>query len=194
MARPKSDVQARILDTVEKQLRRVGGGSLTLGTVATETGCAKGLVNYHFKTKGDLLAAAAKRMLHDREELWKAALKSEDPEVVFRQAWQLINAEVSGGFWKAWASFSASRYNMTVQAVNNGMESFSTSLAISVDALLRNMGLTPTITVDELGHLVGAAVQGFGMQLANGMSAQHVEGAHAALWVGILALTKRRRP
>jgi hypothetical protein len=82
---------------------------------------------------------------------------------------------------------------MTVQSVSNGMKSFSGMISDSVSRLLRALDLVPTISTDEMGYLIAAAVQGFGMQLSNGMSVKHVEAAHDALWVGLLALTKPRR-
>ena len=162
MAKQQSDVQAKILEAVEQQLRRAGDRSLTLETVATETGCAKGLVNYHFKSKGDLLAAAAGKLFRDREDLWKTALKADEPDAVFQQAWNLINLEVSGGFWNAWASLSASKHTMTVQTVNAATTSFNASLAISLDALLRNMGLSPTKPLYGSCYQVGQLLQRYG--------------------------------
>lgn len=193
MARSHSDVQRRILDTVERQLRRAGGVGVTLDAIAVETGCAKGLLNYHFTTKSELLAAAAERLLREREERWKSALNAPNPEIAIRQSWTLINVEVSSGFWRAWVAISSLEDKVTVRTVNNGAESFGRTLAVAVEELLRELGLSPNISAEEMGYLVGAAVQGFGMQLSNGMSAQAVEGAHDALWVGILSLTKPRR-
>jgi AcrR family transcriptional regulator len=188
-----SNVQDRILATVDRQLRRSGSEALTLETIARETGCAKGLVNYHFKTKGELLAAAAIRLLRERESRWRSTLATPSLEVAVRQSWQFITAEAADGFWRAWASLSSSNEKVTVQTVNDATESFSRTSAVSVELLLRAIGLTPTITSNELGHLVGASVQGFGMQLSQGMAPAQVEGAHAALWAAILALTKPRR-
>ncbi len=158
--------------------------------MAGEVGCAKGLLNYHFNTKDQLVALAAERLLADRESLWKEALDTQDPDAAISQAWELIKQEADSGFWRAWTSLSASSDKVTVRTVNTAIDSFSRTLGKSVDAVLASIGLSPTIAVTELGHLVGAAVQGFGMQLASGVPESHVEGAHAALWVSILALTR----
>src|SRR6185436_9795587 len=173
MTRAKSDIQERILATVDKQLHRPGANVPTLEEIAREAGCAKGLVNYHFKTKGELLAAAAARLLRDREERWRSALAAPSLELSISQSWRFISSEAASGFWRAWACLVSSNDNMTVQTVNSATESFSRASAVSVELLLRSIGLTPTITSNELGHLVGAAVQGFGTQLAHGMTSSH---------------------
>jgi len=192
MARPSSDVQARILGAIDKQLR-AGESVLTIEKVAAETRCAKGLVTYHFKTKAGLLTAAAAKLFQERDERWRAALSAATLDDAIRQSWTLITGDVATGFWRAQASLSAIRDNLTVQTVNNYAESFANLLATLVGALLDEMGLRPSITTDELGHLVSAGIQGFGMQLLCGLSAEHVEGAYAALWVAVLSLTRPRR-
>jgi len=190
MARPKSGIQNRILDTVDKQLRLNGAATLTIDRVAKEAGCAKGLVNYHFKTKSDLLAAAADRLFSEREAQWRTALSAESPEIAIARSWRLICEEVDRGFWRAWNSLSAADDKVTVRTVNNRQESFCRALSQSVRELLGVLELTPTLPGEELGHLVAAAIHGFEIQLASGVGRANVESGHAALWVAILALTE----
>src|SRR2546421_4469598 len=188
MPRPTSDVQTRILRAIDRQLRTLGAAALTIENVAAETGCAKGLVTYHFKTKSALLAAAAEKLFQERDTRWRSALSASTLDDAISQSWRLISGDVSSGFWKAQASLAACD-KLTVQTVNNAEESFAKLMATLVESLLREMGLKPSVKPDELGHLVSAGIQGFGMQLLNGLSAEHVEGAYAALWVALLSLT-----
>ena len=193
MPRHTSDIREKILTTVEQQLRRANGSGLTLDSVAKEAGCAKGLVNYHFKTKSELLTAAALRLVTLREARWHSALAGPDLESAIRQSWTLILAEVSSGFWTAWTLISASGEQVTVRTVSNSIGSFNRTIAASVHELLVGMGLVPTVSRDELGHLLGAAIHGLALQLALGIPQPQIEGAHDALWTAVLALTERRR-
>ncbi|MBI4419671.1 MAG: hypothetical protein HY560_02510 [Gemmatimonadetes bacterium] len=113
------------------------------------------------------------------------------PEAVISQTWRLIANEASSGFWRAWTSLVAGDY-LTGRTVNNASEQFATLLAISAAALLKQMDLVPTVTRDELGHLLAAAVQGLGLQLTGGADARHLEGAYAALWAAVLGLSRPR--
>ena len=188
MPRPPTDVRDRIVSTVIRQLRAVGAGGITLAGIARETACAKGLLNYHFKTKAALVSASAESILREREEQWVRALDVASPEVAISQSWHLVSLEASSGFWRAWTSL-ASADKMTVRTVNIATERFSVSLGSSVEQILKHMGLIPTVTRSELGHLLAAVVQGLGLQLAAGANPAHLEGAYAALWAGLLGLT-----
>jgi len=190
MARPASNVRSRILETVERQLRRPGPRRTTMDTVAGEAGCAKGLINYHFRTKSDLLASVAERMGQEREARWSAALSAASPEAVIGQSWHLITVEVSTGFLRAWLALTAAGDKVTVRTVNNSVESFCNTIALAVNKFLTQIGLAAAVSSDELGHLFAAALQGFEMQLSSGVPSSKVSSAHDALWVGILALTR----
>ena len=60
--------KAALAEAAERVLLEAGLSGLSLDRVAREAGCAKGLVNYHFRTKGDLLAAVAARLAARRRE------------------------------------------------------------------------------------------------------------------------------
>src|ERR1051326_8924221 len=177
MARLPGDIQTRILATIDQQLRTHGASDDTIEKLATQTECAKGLVTYHFKTKSALLAAAAAKLFQERDTRWRLALSARTLDAAISQSWKLISGDVSSGFWKAQASLASIGDELTVQTVNKAEEVFANLIATLVGGLLREMGLRPSVTPDELGHLVSAGIQGFGMQLLNGLSAEHVEGA-----------------
>ena len=193
MSKPVGDVQNRILKTVDKQLRTTSASAITMDRIALETGCAKGLVTYHFKTKAALLAAAADRLFRERDDRWQAALSAASPDEAIHRSWKLIVDDLSSGFWKAQTNLAAIDDVLTVQTVSKAFERFDALLSGSVGSLLRGMALKPSITDSELGHLLGASIQGFGIQLLSGLSPDHVEGAYAALWLAILSLAKPAR-
>ena len=102
----------------------------------------------------------------------------------------LSDLALSTGFWRAWTSLAASHERVTLQLVSNGLERFADTLASSISGLLRDMELASTVTADELGKLLAAGVQGLGLHLAAGVDPDDLEGAYAALWAGILGLTR----
>ena len=61
MARPASNARERVLSTAARQLCRLGAAQVTLDSVASEAGCAKGLLNYHFDSRDRLLARSSSR-------------------------------------------------------------------------------------------------------------------------------------
>jgi len=187
-----ADVRSKILATVDIQLRRAGAASITIDQIAREAGCAKGLVNYHFKTKALLLAAAAERLFADRDGRWTEALSGVSADEAIQRSWRLIAAEATTGFWRAEASLATVEDSLTVRTVSIAAEHFAALLGEAVVRMLAEMHVHPRISQEELGHLLGAAIQGLGMQLIGGLRPRHVEGAYAALWVAILTLGEAR--
>src|ERR1043166_9136184 len=97
MARLPGVIQTRILATIDQQLRTHGASALTIEKLATETGCAKGLVTYHFKTKSALLAAAAAKLFQERDTRWRTALSARTLDSPLSQSWKLITNDPSTG-------------------------------------------------------------------------------------------------
>jgi hypothetical protein len=55
---------------------------------------------------------------------------------------------------------------------------------------MRTMGLQSAIAPAELGQFLSAGLQGIGLQLAIGVKPELLEGAHSALWVAVLGMTR----
>ena len=180
----------RILTAAKAGLRKTGASELTIDMVAEDAGCAKGLIHYHYKTKDQLVAAAADSLLSDYDAKWSAALRSGSPDEAISKTWALVVAEARDGTPHAWASIKSYRHNMTDQTVKAVVDRLSVTLASGIRDLLDRSGFSLTISTDEVGRLAAAAVQGFEFQLAAGVAPESLEGAYAALWVGILALTR----
>src|SRR3970282_2418196 len=99
--KPTADTQPvakdRIVAATVAALRATPGAALTLDDVARRAGCAKGLVNYHFKTKEQLLSAAGSQLWKERQGRWREALGTADPEEAIGAGWRLLVSEASDG-------------------------------------------------------------------------------------------------
>lgn len=190
MARPASDARNRVLAVAVRHLKRHGACAITLDEVAEEAGCAKGLVTYHFGSKDQLIQAASEEILRTHEHAWAQALRAESLDAVIRQTWQTILSEGRDGHWRAWLSLVMSKERITIQLVSNHATRFADSLRVAAQSQMRTMGLRPTVSISELGQFLAAGLQGLGLQLAAGVKPESLEGAHSALWIAVLGMTR----
>jgi AcrR family transcriptional regulator len=179
--------RAAILEATLQLLRR--SGRLTVDQVAGAARCAKGLVHYHFHTKGALLAAAASRLAERRRSRWGEAFRGKTPDEAIRRSWDLLVTESRDGTLRAWLALCAERDKVTGQSVSSEVEAFSSAVAGAVELLVRDLGLTPTVSIQELGLLLAAVVHGSGLQLEAGVPPARLQGAYEAAWLGVLSLT-----
>jgi AcrR family transcriptional regulator len=180
--------RAAILDAALQLLRRSGG--LTVDQVAATARCAKGLVHYHFHTKGALLAAVASRLADRRRTRWAEAFRADNPDSAIRRSWDLLVSESRDGTLRAWLALCAERDSVTGRTVSSEVEGFSDAIAEAARVLVRDLGLTPTVSIQELGLLLAAVVHGSGLQLEAGVPPARLQGAYAAAWLGVLSLTR----
>jgi AcrR family transcriptional regulator len=179
-----------ILGAAVDRLLAEPASRVTLDSVASAAGCAKGLVHYHFKTKDNLVAAALTRIWEERRGRWEAAMSNSEPAAAIAACWQLVITEGGGGICTAavtgWRDISES----VVRTVNNARLRFVAQLGESVSALLSRMGLGCTVPAAEIASLMAAVIDGLGLQLASGAPAEALEPAWHAFWAGILSLTR----
>lgn len=200
MARKKQQTEgdggtkSGILDATIRLLRERHGADLTMDQVAQAASCAKGLVHYHFRKKDQLLAAAATRMWEDRAAAWRQALDAKDPKTSIRAAWNRLAADSSTGTAAACAALGMRKEELIVQSVNSGRVALARGVTEALDQLLERMGREATVPIGELGTLLAAIVEGISLQLGSGTSPEELEQAWAAFWVGLLSLTRTRRP
>ena len=171
-------------------MKRAGISDFTLDEIAEEAGCAKGLVAYHFGSKDQLIVAAAEGILRGHAAEWQKALRAGSFESTVSQTWQTLVAEVREGYWRAWLSLAASRDRVIVQLVNNHTNTFVEALRQASESQMRTMGLEPSVSIKELGQFLSVGLQGLGLQLAAGVKPEVLEGAHSALWVAVLGMTR----
>jgi AcrR family transcriptional regulator len=189
MVRNAERARVAILDAALGLLHR--RGSLTVDQVAGGAGCAKGLVHYHFHTKGELLAAAASRLAERRRARWTEAFRADTPDAAIRRSWNLLVSESRDGTLRAWFALCTDTDKVTGQTVSKEVGSFGEAIARAADALVRELGLTPTVSIQELGLLLAAVVHGCGLQLQAGVPPSRLQGAYAAAWLGVLSLTRQ---
>ena len=182
-----------ILDAALALLRDRRGTDITTDEVARKAGCAKGLVHYHFKTKDQLLAAAAEHLWRRRTSSWTAALGSVTPKAAIRAAWETLLAEASGGEAAACAALGLRANELVVRSVSAGRVAFAREIGAALERLLWQLRLEPSVPVPELGALFVAVVEGIGLQLGSGAAADDMEQAWSAFWAGLLSLTRPRR-
>lgn len=197
MARRRSDSEPgatiAILDATVALLQERRTGSVTTEEIAKRSGCAKGLVHYHFKGKEQLLAGAAARLWSARAAAWTETLGTSDPQASITAGWRLLRSEASSGTAAACVAIGLGSHELVVQSVNGARGAFITALTDGVRTILRRMGLAPSVPARELGTLLAATIEGIALQLGSGANADELEQAWAAFWVGLLTLTKRGR-
>ncbi|MGH2625302.1 MAG: TetR family transcriptional regulator [Anaerolineales bacterium] len=76
--------------------------------VAARAGCAKGLMNYHFRSKHELLAAVAARLAHDRAEGRLQALRTHGTRGL-DALWEVLVDEIASGEARAWMALLVER-------------------------------------------------------------------------------------
>ena len=170
-------------------VKRQGAAGVTVGAVADEAGCAKGLVHYHFKTKQRLWDATAQKLSYERNRSWAAAFKAKSPKDAIQATWDLLIAESANGTTLAWTTMFGPGGLVSDHTVSSAVSDFSHTLGQSAQGMLERLGMRIRIPESEIGLLLCAVVTGAGFQLLAGSSRDDLEGAYAAAWLGILALT-----
>jgi TetR/AcrR family transcriptional repressor of bet genes len=80
-ARAKAQRRQQLIDATINCIARKGLGSTTLGDVAREAGLSQGIVNLHFESKDNLLAATLRYLAEDYDEQFMKTLRQspDDP-------------------------------------------------------------------------------------------------------------------
>jgi AcrR family transcriptional regulator len=161
-------------------------------TVATEAGCAKGLVHYHFDTKQKLLVEAVSRIAQARQAAWREAFATGDPQTAVDRTWALIKQEADSGTLRAWSSLVALADPKVDQAVSIAAVKLRELMAESMERLFEATGVEAGVPTLELGWLLAAVVHGVTFHATAGADLGVLENAYAAAWLGLLSLTTQR--
>ncbi|MDH3290346.1 MAG: TetR/AcrR family transcriptional regulator [Gemmatimonadota bacterium] len=181
--------QATIVDAALALLRERGASKVTVGDVAAASGCAKGLIHYHFKTKGRLWVAVAERLAAERREGWIAVFDSATPTQAVERSWALLVSESGDGTLRAWTSLFGSGTSLPEQLVSSSLTEFSEALGAAVSSMFESHGAALRIGEAELGWFLGSVVAGVGYLLLAGAAVPELEGAYTTAWLGVLSLT-----
>ena len=90
------NMRLHIIAKAKQVLIETGLACWTLDLVASRSGCAKGLVFYHHKSRTALLALVAAQMRRDRLARRIAALTAPGPAAI-DALWQTIESETASG-------------------------------------------------------------------------------------------------
>lgn len=184
------EARSRILAATVEAMGSASAKGLTIEAVARRAGCAKGLVNYHFKTKAALFSAAAERLWDDRVTAWQAALERKDPTQAINAGWGLVGKEARSGVTRACNELASGFGDMVDRTVSNQRKRFIELLAHELTGLFRRMAMIPTVPTADLAALLAAAIEGLAIQMAGGIEEDQLEPAWSAFWAGMLSLTR----
>src|ERR1041384_1107972 len=101
--RPEPAVKDTILGAAIEVLAVHGLNNWTVEEVANRSRCAKGLINYHYRTKRELLGLAAETLRDDRAAHRLAAVQAPGTQALDR-LWSVLVREVESGWFAAWLS------------------------------------------------------------------------------------------
>jgi TetR/AcrR family transcriptional repressor of bet genes len=166
-----------------------GASKVTVEDVATASGCAKGLIHYHFKTKARLWAAVAERLATERRNRWIMVFDSATPTQAVERSWDLLVGESGDGTLRAWTSLFGSGTTLPEPMVSSTLNQFSEALGTAVKTLFDAQGAALRVGEAELGWFLSSLVAGVGYLLLAGAAVPELERAYTTAWLGVLSLT-----
>lgn len=161
MPKDASSTRASILSAAVETLQRAGVEGFTLDAVARRAGVVKGLVLYHYASRGRLLRVAADQIAQSRDATIANALATGTGMKGVDACWEVLRRQAEDGTTRAWLSLCAS-----------GL----------IDRSARNIDL------DEAAQL--AAVDGCAVALASGLALADARDAYNALWLALLDIAE----
>lgn len=156
-----------------------GLNNWTVEEVANRAHCAKGLINYHYRSKQELLRVAADTIRDDRSARRLAAVQSPGTGALDR-LWETLVKEVESGWFSAWLSLVASEDPLRKAAAERPAEAaaFATALGRALDQ---------DRALDSRGALIQAALDGLQLRLLQGASPGETEEAYHRFWLTVVA-------
>jgi AcrR family transcriptional regulator len=155
-----------------------GLNNWTVEEVANRAHCAKGLVNYHYRSKQELLTRAAETIRDDRCARRLTAAQVPGSRALDR-LWETLTKEVETGWFAAWLSLLAADDPLRKAAAPETGESSRLAAALS-----RSLGLG-TLLVAE-GALIQATLDGLELRLLSGAPAGETEEAYHRFWLTVV--------
>lgn len=162
MPKDASATRAGILSAAVQTLQRGGVEGFTLDAVARRAGVVKGLVLYHYGSRGRLLRAAASRIADNRDSALSNALAAGSGMEGVDACWEELRRQAEDGTTRAWLGLCA---------------------AGLIDRSARNAGL------EEAAR--GAVVDGCAIALAAGVSLADARDTYNTLWLALLDVTEQ---
>jgi AcrR family transcriptional regulator len=171
----KDEILAAAIDVIALH----GLNNWTVEEVANRAHCAKGLVNYHYRSKQDLLARAAETIRDDRYARRLAAARHPGSQALDR-LWEALQKEVESGWFAAWLSLLAADDPLRKAAAESPQDN-----AALATALGESLGLDEDFAAQ--GDLISAALDGLQLRLLQGAGPQETEEAYHRFWLTIVS-------
>ena len=161
MPKDASSTRAGILTAAIQTLQRAGVDGFTLDAVARRAGVVKGLVLYHYGSRGRLLRAAGSQVAEARDAALARALEGGSGMQGVDACWEELRRQTEDGTTRAWLSLCA---------------------AGLIDRSARNTGLEEAARESVL--------DGCAIALASGVPLSDARDAYNALWLALLDVTE----
>jgi AcrR family transcriptional regulator len=155
-----------------------GLNNWTVEEVANRAHCAKGLVNYHYRSKQELLARSADTIRNDRAARRLAAVGATGTAALDR-LWAALNQEVESGWFAAWVSLVATDGPLRAAAAARPAESEAFAVMAG-----RSLGLGDRLK--ERAPLIQAGLDGLQLRLLQGVRPGETEEAYHQFWLAML--------
>lgn len=156
-----------------------GLNNWTVEEVANRAHCAKGLVNYHYRSKQELLQVAAETMRDDHIARRLAAVQVKGTQALDR-LWSVLTHEVESGWFAARLSLLAASETPLRQAAAEPEAQTVRFAAALGRALEVGSGLS------EHAALIHAVLDGLELRLLQGASIEETEEAYHSFWLTVL--------
>lgn len=185
----------RIIDATCTALAELGLHSVTIGSVAERAKVSTALVHYHFDTKARLLVAAARRMATERAELRSRAVDSAKGLAALDGLWSSVEEGAKAGRVRGQLELALySRADADVAAALAEYRAHELAgLVKRLPGLLRELGATAPVDVEELASAIHCQLDGLTLLLLAGQDAATVRGAYDAFWLTLIAAGQTRR-
>ncbi|HEY3221305.1 MAG TPA: TetR/AcrR family transcriptional regulator [Gemmatimonadales bacterium] len=161
MPKDATSTRATILAAAVQTLQRGGVEGFTLEAVARRAGVVKGLILYHYASRGRLLRVAASQIAASRSAAIQRALASAPGAAGLDACWEELRRQAEDGTARAWISLCAA-----------GLIDRSAGKAEFEDAAR------------------DAVIDGSAIALAAGVPLADAKDAFDALWLSLLDLTE----
>ena len=162
MPKDATATRANILAAAVQILQRGGIEGFTLDAVARRAGVGKGLILYHYASRGRLLRAAASQIATLRSAGIEGALASGSGAGALDACWEELRRQAEDGTARAWLSLCA--------------------------AGLIDRSATPAQFEDAARE---AVIDGTAIALAAGVPLADAKDAYDALWLTLLEVTQK---
>ncbi len=157
-----ASTRSNILAAAVQTLQRGGVEGFTLDAVARRAGVVKGLILYHYASRGRLLRAAASQIAESRTAAIQRALASAPGAAGLDACWEELRRQAEDGTGRAWLSLCSA-----------GLVDRSAKNAEFEDAAR------------------DAVIDGSAIALAAGVPLADAKDAYDALWLTLLEVTEK---